>query len=202
MTATAKAESQTLRRPSPTHTSTTFSTRSLKAVAASAVAAATKPKTVGIPLASQKSQSLDVYLRQIRTAAPLQLVEMERQGVSGTFIIDLSKRMDLPSSRVFAILRIPKATAARKTVAGAMVDGRAGQAAIGMAKLLGMAQDMVSNSTAPEAKDFDAVKWLGQWIERPQPALDGRKPSDLLDTPTGMGIVMQLLGSLQSGAYQ
>ncbi|MDE2431702.1 MAG: DUF2384 domain-containing protein [Burkholderiales bacterium] len=129
------------------------------------------------------------------------MVEIERLGVAGTFITDLSKRMELPSSRVFAMLRIPPATAARKSAAGAVVDGRAGLAAIGMIKLLGIAQDIVQDSTAVEARNFDTVKWLGQWIERPQPALGGSKPADYLDTPTGVEIVSKLLGAMRSGAY-
>ncbi|MGS0753661.1 antitoxin Xre/MbcA/ParS toxin-binding domain-containing protein [Roseateles sp. GG27B] len=152
--------------------------------------------------AYQRSQGVDAYLRQMHEATPMQMIEIERQGVAGSFIVDLSERMDLPPSRLFAILRVPKATAARKVAADDLVDGRAGQAAIGMIKLLGLAQAIVSDSTASEAESFDAVRWLGQWIERPQPALGGRKPSDLLDTPTGVDIVARLLGALQSGAYQ
>ncbi len=152
-------------------------------------------------LAYKRSQGVDAYLKQVHEATPVQMVEMERKGVAGIFIADLSKRMDLPSSRVFAMLRIPPATAARKTAAGAVVDGRSGLAAIGMIKLLGVAQGIVADSTAPEAEGFDTVKWLGQWIERPQPALGGRKPADYLDTPTGLQIVTQLLGAIQSGAY-
>ena len=75
------------------------------------------------------------------------------------------------------------------------------QTAIGMIKLLSIAQDIVENSTATEAQNFDAAKWLGQWIETPQPALGGLKPADLIDTPTGVAIVARVLGSLQSGAY-
>ncbi|MFT4103639.1 MAG: DUF2384 domain-containing protein [Burkholderiaceae bacterium] len=149
----------------------------------------------------QSSQGVDAYLQQVREATPMQMVEIERQGIAGTFITDLSKRMELPSSRVFAMLRIPPATAARKSVPGAVVDGRAGLAALGMIKLLGIAQDIVQDSTAAEAQGFDTVKWLGQWIERPQPALGGRKPADYLDTPTGVDIVARLLGAIRSGAY-
>jgi uncharacterized protein (DUF2384 family) len=83
-----------------------------------------------------------------------------------------------------------------------MVTGRSGQAAIGMVRLLGIAQEVVRDSTAEEAQGFDAAKWLGQWIERPQPALGGRKPSELLDTPTGVEVVARLLGSIRSGAFQ
>ena len=60
---------------------------------------------------------------------------------------------------------------------------------------------IVQDSTAAEAKNFDTVKWLGQWIERPQPALGGSKPADYLDTPTGVEIVSKLLGAMRSGAY-
>lgn len=157
--------------------------------------------TGGMTLIYKRSQGVDAYLKQVHEATPVQMVEMERLGVAGTFITDLSKRMELPSSRVFAMLRIPPATAARKAAAGAVVDGRAGLAAIGMIKLLGIAQDIVEDSTAVEAQSFDTVKWLGQWIERPQPALGGKKPADYLDTPSGVEMVAQLLGAMRSGAY-
>ena len=149
-----------------------------------------------------RRMGVDAYLKQVHNATPMQIVEIERAGVAAAFITDLSSRMDLPSSRVFAMLRIPKATAARKMAEGSIIDGRAGQAAIGMVKLLGIAQDIVRDSTAKQAKDFDSVKWLGLWIEQPQPSLGGRKPADLLDTPTGVDMVARVLGAIQSGAYQ
>ena len=159
------------------------------------------PETTGV-IAYRSAKGVDDYVRQVARATPLQLVEIERQGVLGTFIKDLSKRMEIPSSRIFTILGVPKATAEKKAAAGERVEGSGGQAAIGMVKLLGIAQEIVANSTAREAKTFDATKWLGQWIERPQRALGGRKPAELLDTPTGAELVARLLGSIESGAYQ
>jgi putative toxin-antitoxin system antitoxin component (TIGR02293 family) len=146
-------------------------------------------------------QGVDTYIRQVHGADPLQIVEIERQGVPGAFITELARRMELPASRLLGMLRIPKATALRKTAGDAMIDGRAGLAAVGLVRLLGLAQEIVRDSTAPEAQDFDTVKWLGRWIERPQPALGGRRPAELLDTPTGVSLVAQVLGALQSGAY-
>ena len=73
-------------------------------------------------------------------------MEIERQGVLGSFIKDLSRRMDIPSSRIFSILGVPKATAEKKAAAGERVEGHGGQAAIGMVKLLGIAQEIVANS--------------------------------------------------------
>lgn len=147
-------------------------------------------------------KGVDAYLSQVHNATPMQIVEIERSGVASAFIADLSERMDMPASHMFSMLRIPKATAARKMGAGGVIDGRAGQAAVAMVKLLGLARDIAHDSTAKESEGFDSVKWLGQWIQRPQAALGGRKPSDLLDTPTGFEMVARVLGSIQSGAYQ
>jgi putative toxin-antitoxin system antitoxin component (TIGR02293 family) len=145
---------------------------------------------------------IDVYVQQICDATPMQIVEIERKGVPGFFIKDLSKRMEIPSSRIFRILGLAKATAEKKAAAGEMIAGRGGQSAIGMVKLLGIAQRIVTDSTAGAAQEFDAARWLGRWIERPQPALGGRKSADLLDTPTGIQVVARLLGSIESGTYQ
>jgi putative toxin-antitoxin system antitoxin component (TIGR02293 family) len=153
-------------------------------------------------IAYQPTKGVDTYVRQIAAATPIQLVETERAGVQGTLLKDLSRRMEIPSSRIFAMLGVPKATAEKKAAAGEMVAGRGGQAALGMVRLLGIADRIVANSTAKEARSFDSAKWLGQWIERAQPSLGGRKPADLLDTPTGVELVARLLGSIESGAYQ
>jgi putative toxin-antitoxin system antitoxin component (TIGR02293 family) len=153
-------------------------------------------------IAYRSTKGVDDYVRRVARATPMEIVEIERQGVLGSFIKDLSKRMEIPSSRFFTILGVPKATAEKKAAAGERVAGRGGQATIGMVKLLNIAQEIVANSTASEARGFDAAKWLGQWIERQQPALGGRKPADLLDTPTGVEVVARLLGAIESGAYQ
>jgi uncharacterized protein (DUF2384 family) len=85
---------------------------------------------------------------------------------------------------------------------GALLSGNGGQAAIAVAKQLGKLKSIVENSASPEAEGFDSAKWLGQWIESAQPALGGRKPSDLIDTPTGLQIVTRLFGAIESGAFQ
>jgi len=129
-------------------------------------------------LVYRPKQGVDDFLQRFKRATPDQLVQMEREGIAGIFLTDLSKRMDLPSTRVYEILRIPRATAARKNTAGAVIDGRAGLAAINMIKLLSIAQDVVDDSTAPEAENFDTLKWLGWWIEQPSHRwADASRPS-------------------------
>ena len=120
-----------------------------------------KPESADV-IAYRSTKGVDDYIRRVAHATPLQLVEIERQGVLGSFIKDLSKRMEIPSSRIFTILGVPKATAEKKAAAGERVEGSGGQAAIGMVRLVGIAQQIVANSTAREARTFDATKWLGQ----------------------------------------
>ncbi|NDZ11726.1 DUF2384 domain-containing protein [Variovorax sp. WS11] len=154
------------------------------------------------PAVSLVYKGLDSFVRVIAGATPYQLVEYERHGVDGKFLRDLSKRMEIPQLHVFEMIGVPKATAEKKVAAGEVISGSGGQAAIGVAKLIAKAEEIVANSTSPAAKDFDAAKWLGQWLEIPQAALGGRRPSALLDTPTGLDVVLKLLGAIESGAYQ
>lgn len=149
-----------------------------------------------------RALGVDAYVQGIASAPPLVRVAIEREGVEAGFVKDLARRMDIPVSRLFAILGVPRATAEKKAAARQRIGGSGGVAAVGMVRLLGLAQELLDESTQPEAADMDAARWLGNWIEQPQPALGGRRPADLLDTPTGTDIVARLLGSLASGAYQ
>jgi putative toxin-antitoxin system antitoxin component (TIGR02293 family) len=142
------------------------------------------------------------YVAQVAAHTPTELIELERQGVSGAFISTIAARMHLSAAQVLALIGVPKATAARKTAPDAVFSGGSGYLALGLLRLLEIADDLAANSTAESSEAFDAGLWLGQWIERPQPALGGKKPAELLDTPTGIETVARLLGAIQSGAFQ
>jgi putative toxin-antitoxin system antitoxin component (TIGR02293 family) len=159
-------------------------------------------KPGGSVLHYNSREGVDAYVWRVKRANPLQLVQLERVGVSAAFINDLSAYMGVSAARMFDTLGVSKATAARKATEGKPVTGSGGHAAIAMAKLLGMAQEILANSTAAEAERFDAAKWLGQWIERPQPSLGGSAPAELLATPTGFEVVARLLRAIESGSYQ
>lgn len=81
--------------------------------------------------------------------------------------------------------------------------GTPGQSVVGLMELINKVEDMLAaERDNAEAADFDVGKWVGAWIERPQPALGGLAPAELMDTPTGRESVMRVLGAIQSGAYQ
>jgi len=48
----------------------------------------------------------------------MEMVEIEREGVPGFFIKELSKRLEIPTSRIFGIPGVPKATAEKKAASG------------------------------------------------------------------------------------
>lgn len=148
------------------------------------------------------SKGVSAFVSRVARATPIELVEVERQGVASVFLKDLSKHMHISAVRMFEIVGIPKATAEKKVAAKEVISGAGGQAALGLARLLAIAEGIIENSTAEEAKGFDVARWLGQWIERPQPALGGCKPADLIGTPTGFDMVARVLGAIESGAYQ
>ena len=71
-----------------------------------------------------------------------------------------------------------------------------------MAKLLATAKEIAANSTADGAAALDVDQWLARWLERPQPALAGLRPAEVLDTPEGLSQVERLLGAIESAAFQ
>lgn len=150
----------------------------------------------------RRSAGIDDFVRRVAEATPLQLVETERQGVAGSYLKDLAERMGVPAVRMYAMLGVPKATAEKKAAAAEQLGGSGGQAALGLARLLAIAGEIADESTAADARGFDAAKWLGKWLELPQPALGGRRAADLIDTPTGLDVVARLLGSIASGSFQ
>ncbi len=141
------------------------------------------------------------FTADVARASPLTLVELERQGVSPRLFTDLRSEMGLSSARMIEIFKFPRSTLASKIKSKAPLKGREGQATIKMVKLLAQAQRIVDNSTSDQAEGFDTAHWLGQWLEVPQPALNGLRPSDLLDTETGTQMVHQVLGAIESGVY-
>ncbi|WP_293372473.1 antitoxin Xre/MbcA/ParS toxin-binding domain-containing protein [Nevskia sp.] len=146
--------------------------------------------------------AFDACVQRVANADAMERAELEREGITGNVLKELPIRLQLPAMRLYAMLGLPKATAARKIAATEHLTGSSGHAAIGLIGLLVTAQRMVADSTADEAANFDTAAWLGRWLELPQPALGGRRPGDLIDTPAGLAMVARVLGAIESGSYQ
>lgn len=147
-------------------------------------------------------EGIDRFIQAMAIANPMQLIDAERHGVPSELVVDVSSRMGVTQFRMQQMLGIARATWTKKISKGETFAGSAGQSVLGMARLLGIAQAMAQRSTAAQARGFDSAKWLGEWLDIPQPSLGGAKPSELMDTPTGVDVVARLLGAIESGAYQ
>ncbi len=70
---------------------------------------------------------------------------------------------------------------------------------LGLAHLVEQVQAMVQQSGDPAG--FDAAQWVAQWLEKPLPALGGKRPAEFMDSAEGLAIISNLVARMQSGAY-
>lgn len=141
-----------------------------------------------------KTAALDVFRLD-----PLDRVTIAKGGVPAAFVQGMAQDMGIPRDRLVTNLGMAPATVSRKVQQRQVLSPDQSERALGMARLVGQVQSMVSESGDPEG--FDAAAWLANWLDGPLEALGGRKPAQLLDTSEGQAIVSNLLARMQSGAY-
>lgn len=141
----------------------------------------------------------DFSFSNISRVEPIDRIKLIRAGVPARYINVISDSMGISKDTLFKFLNLPKSTVDKKSVANQMLPIEQGERLIGMAKLLGQVEAIVSESGNPEG--FNAAKWLASWLEKPSPALGGEKPSAYLDTVSGQEMIADLLAKIQTGAY-
>lgn len=132
-------------------------------------------------------------------ATPDVRVRVIRRGVRAVELKDMVRMMATPQDRIFKILKLSTATVNRKANLDEELSPEDSERVIGMANLIGQVQTMMEQSG--DASDFDAAKWVAQWLEEPLPALAGESPASYMDTLEGQKLVSNLLAMMQSGAY-
>jgi uncharacterized protein (DUF2384 family) len=65
--------------------------------------------------------------------------------------------------------------------------------------LIAQVQTMVEESG--NSNGFDAARWVQEWLQKPLPALGGKRPVEYMSTQEGRELVGRLLAMAQSGAY-
>lgn len=122
-----------------------------------------------------------------------------RRGVPASKVVTLSDRLGYPKAHTLLTLGFPVSTVERKIKQGEKLSSEQSERFLGLELLIDQVKQMVAESGEP--KGFDAAKWLGEWLDQPNSALGGEKPSQYLDTVAGQGMVSRLLAQMQSGAY-
>lgn len=142
--------------------------------------------------------------RALHTAQPLDRAALVREGAPAAFLADLVVQLQMPKERVYQTIGVPRATADRKVRNNERLSADTTERALGLARLVGQVEQMLGESGDPEdpgLASFDAARWVAGFLDRPHPALGGRKPGDLMDTADGRAVVSDLVAQLQSGAY-
>lgn len=158
-----------------------------------------KPMTITRTRSSAPLFGSTASFLQMYRSEPLERVEAIKSGVSATLAVAVAGKMGVPKERLFTTLGISRATIDRKVRENKNLSADEGSRVLGMARLVGQVQALVEESGNPEG--FNAAEWIAGWLERPLPALGGRKPAEFMDTAEGQAMVANVLERAQSGAY-
>lgn len=137
--------------------------------------------------------------KDITRMPKLELVDLIREGVPPSDFKEMVKRMGVSQGKVVNYLGVSTATINRKSLRNEHLSPDESARVLGLASLIGQVQVMVERSGDPT--DFDAAKWISNWLDQPVPSLEGRKPAELMDTPPGQDIVSNLVAMMETGAY-
>ena len=154
-----------------------------------------------VKAAKAKSGESVVFMKAYRQASLKRRTEIERTGVPYAVVEDLGERLRISSGDFLSYLGVPKATYSKKKRNNEPFAGSVGHAALGMLELAEMVRSVVAAGGADGSRSFDVEAWLGEWMRKPQPALGGMTPGDLMDTPSGRTEVRKLLGAAFSGSF-
>ncbi|MBI5889383.1 MAG: DUF2384 domain-containing protein [Nitrosomonadales bacterium] len=132
-------------------------------------------------------------------ATELERVTIIRQGVPANMLVQIGSAMDMSNDLLFSTLALPRSTVVRKIQNNEVLSAEQSERVVGLERLVGQVEAMVKQSGNPEG--FDAGRWVGDWLQRPLPALGGKRPAEFMDTMEGQNLVARFLAQSQSGAY-
>ena len=132
-------------------------------------------------------------------ATELERVLIIRQGVPANMLVQIGSAMEMSNDLLFSTLALPRSTVVRKIQNNEVLSAEQSERVVGLERLVGQVEAMVKQSGNPEC--FDAGRWVGDWLQRPLPALGGKRPAEFMDTMEGQNLVARFLAQSQSGAY-
>ena len=148
---------------------------------------------------ASRARQQQLKLVALYRADPMERVTLVKTGVPAADFVELASNMKMTKERLASTLGLARATVDRKIRDNKLLSSDESSRLLGMASLVGQVQSMVAESGQPQG--FDAGAWVSHWLDQPVPALGGRRPAELMDTPEGQGIVSRLVAQMQSGAY-
>lgn len=138
-------------------------------------------------------------LAALYACGPMERIALVREGAPAELVTVIAEEMAITKDWLYRTIGVPRATLDRKVRARQRLNPDESERLLGIARLVGQAEQIVRESG--DDRDFDAARWVAEWLESPHPALGGERPAALMDTSEGRRIVSDLLAQMQSGAY-
>lgn len=145
-------------------------------------------------IAGETSSYVSIY-----NLGRLDRIGVVKEGLPARLLTTLASDMRVPRERLYLWIGIARTTANRKVKIDEVLSQDESERTLGIARLVGQVQKIVSESGATEG--FDAAKWTADWLEEPNAALGARPPGEFMDTADGRALVEGLVAQMQSGAY-
>ncbi len=172
-------------------------------------------KTVGAPATVRETAHVTTYqtgrtfwrgliagtrtFEELSALNAVERSELVERGVPATVLTLLSSALGIPRDRLYTTLGLSRATVDRKIKAKADLSIEQSESVVGIARLVGEVAQIVRESG--DARGFDAARWVADFLERPNPALGGRRPASLMRTSDGRSAVSAVVAQMQTGAY-
>jgi len=116
-------------------------------------------------------------------------IHASTRGIPKLSVINLSEMLNVPMKDIAALLNISYKTLGRLQRKD-LLDPLESSLSIELANL-----------TARGISVFEDADKFNQWLKKENRALSGKRPFDLLNTPTGIKMVGQLLERIEEGVY-
>lgn len=110
-------------------------------------------------------------------------------GIKKHSVTRLASLMKIPMKDMAALLNISYKTLGRKKESDTF-DSISSSLSIEIAEVLSKGFSV-----------FEDADKLSRWLQKENKALQGRKPIDFLNTPTGIKMINRLLGRIEEGVY-
>ena len=127
---------------------------------------------------------------------PWERIQRIKVGLPVYWLDHTALALGIPMKDMALMLGIGR-SARKGTAVATHLATDASERLLGLMCLVGQVQTIVAESGKPCG--FDAGRWLGNWLLCPQAALQGRKPSEFLDTVQGQLLLSGLLLQMQHG---
>jgi putative toxin-antitoxin system antitoxin component (TIGR02293 family) len=140
----------------------------------------------------------DQALKLFQTSV-IDRVNIVKVGVPALYVNVLTACMGMPKDKFYRTIGLMRPTVDRKVRASKLLNQDESERVLGIARLVGQAQSLIQDSG--RSGTFNAARWVAGWLDRPLPALGGKRPGEYMDTADGRTLVADLLAQQQSGAY-